>query len=92
MLPDVAARLETDWDVEVIETSVNFCDQANLDGALTAAGRNGKGVIAKRPIAHAAWKGRYSPAWHTPVEIVGLYWHFVDIIWIFLFPLLYLIA
>jgi len=43
-------------------------------------------------IAFAAWRGRYSPAWHTPVEIVGLYWHFVDIIWIFLFPLLYLIG
>ena len=43
-------------------------------------------------IAHAAWKGRYGPEWHTPVEIVGLYWHFVDIIWIFLFPLLYLIG
>ena len=43
-------------------------------------------------IARAAWKGRYSPAWHTPVEIVGLYWHFVDIVWIFLFPLLYLIG
>jgi cytochrome c oxidase subunit 3 len=43
-------------------------------------------------IAHAAWRGRYSPEWHTPVEMVGLYWHFVDIIWIFLFPLLYLIG
>jgi cytochrome c oxidase subunit 3 len=43
-------------------------------------------------IAHAAWKGRYSPEYHTPVEIVGLYWHFVDIIWIFLFPLLYLMG
>ncbi|MGD8898140.1 MAG: cytochrome c oxidase subunit 3, partial [Acidobacteriota bacterium] len=37
-------------------------------------------------------RGRYSAEWHTPVEIVGLYWHFVDIIWIFLFPLLYLIG
>jgi cytochrome c oxidase subunit 3 len=36
-------------------------------------------------------KGAYGPAWHTPVELFGLYWHFVDIIWIFLFPLLYLI-
>ena len=36
--------------------------------------------------------GRFSPEYHTPVEIVGLYWHFVDIIWIFLFPLLYLIG
>jgi len=34
---------------------------------------------------------RFTAAYHTPVEIVGLYWHFVDIVWIFLFPLLYLI-
>jgi len=38
-----------------------------------------------------AWKGRYTPEYHTPVEIGGLYWHFVDIVWIYLFPLLYLI-
>lgn len=38
-----------------------------------------------------AWKGRFTPEYHTPVEICGLYWHFVDIIWIYLFPLLYLI-
>lgn len=43
-------------------------------------------------IAWQARKGRYGPVYHTPVEIVGLYWHFVDIIWIFLFPLLYLIG
>ncbi len=36
-------------------------------------------------------RGRYTPAYNTPVEIVGLYWHFVDIVWIYLFPLLYLI-
>jgi len=34
----------------------------------------------------------FGPAWSTPVEMVGLYWHFVDIVWIFLFPLLYLIG
>ncbi len=43
-------------------------------------------------IAFAAWRGRFGPEYHTPVELVGLYWHFVDIIWIFLFPLLYLIG
>jgi cytochrome c oxidase subunit 3 len=37
------------------------------------------------------WKGRFTPEYNTPVEIGGLYWHFVDIIWIYLFPLLYLI-
>ena len=39
----------------------------------------------------AAWKGRFTPEYHTPLEIGGLYWHFVDIVWIYLFPLLYLI-
>jgi cytochrome c oxidase subunit 3 len=36
--------------------------------------------------------GIFSAEYYTPVEIVGLYWHFVDIVWIFLFPLLYLIG
>ena len=39
-----------------------------------------------------ARKERYGPEYHTPVEVSGLYWHFVDIVWIFLFPLLYLIG
>ena len=39
-----------------------------------------------------ARRGRFTAAYHTPVEISGLYWHFVDIVWIFLFPLLYLIG
>ena len=38
-----------------------------------------------------ARKGKYSAEYNTPVDLIGLYWHFVDIIWIFLFPLLYLI-
>ena len=37
-------------------------------------------------------KGRFDPEYHSPVEIIGLYWHFVDIVWIFLFPLLYLLG
>ena len=39
----------------------------------------------------AAWRGRFTPEYNTPVEMGGLYWHFVDIVWIYLFPLLYLI-
>ena len=38
-----------------------------------------------------SFAGAYTPEWNTPVDIVGLYWHFVDIVWIYLFPLLYLI-
>ena len=37
------------------------------------------------------YKNRFSPEWYTPIELAGLYWHFVDIVWIFLFPLLYLV-
>jgi cytochrome c oxidase subunit III len=37
-------------------------------------------------------RGRFSEEYYSPVENVGLYWHFVDIVWVFLFPLLYLIS
>jgi cytochrome c oxidase subunit 3 len=50
------------------------------------------GVPILLTLAYRAWRGRYSPEYFTPVELTGLYWHFVDIVWIFLFPLLYLIA
>jgi cytochrome c oxidase subunit III len=39
-----------------------------------------------------AWKGYYTAEYYMPVEMSGLYWHFVDIVWIFLFPLLYLLG
>lgn len=37
-------------------------------------------------------RGRFSEGYHTPVEVAGLYWHFVDLVWIYLLPLLYLIG
>jgi cytochrome c oxidase subunit 3 len=49
----------------------------------------GFGILAV--ITWMAHRRRFSPEWHTPVELSGLYWHFVDIVWIFLFPLLYLV-
>lgn len=39
-----------------------------------------------------AYRNKFSEDYFTPVEVSGLYWHFVDIVWIFLFPLLYLIG
>jgi cytochrome c oxidase subunit 3 len=36
-------------------------------------------------------KGKFTSTYYTPIELGGLYWHFVDIVWVFLFPLLYLI-
>ena len=37
-------------------------------------------------------QGMFNKNYYTPVEMVGLYWHFVDLVWIFLFPLLYLLG
>jgi cytochrome c oxidase subunit 3 len=39
-----------------------------------------------------SWRGTITTEYNTPIEVSGLYWHFVDIVWIFLFPLLYLIG
>ena len=49
------------------------------------------GIVILFIIAWMAHQGRFDSEWHAPVEMTGLYWHFVDIVWIFLFPLLYLV-
>lgn len=49
------------------------------------------GIIFIGWMATRAYRGHFSSEYYTPVENVGLYWHLVDIIWIFVFPLLYLI-
>ncbi|UCF36046.1 MAG: cytochrome c oxidase subunit 3 family protein [Acidobacteriota bacterium] len=50
----------------------------------------GFGIIATLVVM--AYRNRFSEAYYAPVEMTGLYWHFVDIVWIFLFPFLYLIG
>lgn len=48
------------------------------------------GICLMLTLALLAWRGKFVNGDYMPVEIAGLYWHFVDIVWIFLFPLLYL--
>ena len=50
------------------------------------------GIAILAVLTIQAGRGRFSSGYHTPVELTGLYWHFVEIVWIFLFPLLYLIG
>ena len=50
------------------------------------------GIVWLLAMAYIARKGRLNPATAEDVEIVGLYWHFVDIVWIVIFTLLYLIG
>jgi cytochrome c oxidase subunit III len=50
------------------------------------------GIVMLVVMAFMARRGSFPPERYMPVEIAGLYWHFVDIVWVFLFPLLYLIG
>ncbi len=50
------------------------------------------GIAVVAVVAVLAWLGRFTAQYYSPVEVTGLYWHFVDVIWIFLLPLLYLIG
>jgi cytochrome c oxidase subunit 3 len=50
------------------------------------------GIVILAILTIKALRGRYTSENHSAVEVTGLYWHFVDVVWIFLFPLLYLIG
>jgi cytochrome c oxidase subunit 3 len=50
------------------------------------------GIALIALMAVRARRGAFSAGYYTPVEVTGLYWHFVDIVWIFLYPLIYLVG
>jgi cytochrome c oxidase subunit 3 len=50
------------------------------------------GMIAIGWILRRAIRGDFNPGYYGPVDLVGLYWHLVDMIWIYVFPLMYLIS
>ena len=49
------------------------------------------GVICLTYVTIKAFRGKYSQADHRGIEVLGLYWHFVDLVWIILFTIVYLI-
>jgi len=86
------------FDAEVLHLEGDRARQAQIYYSLYFAmtGLHALHMIIGIPIlltlATMAGRGRFDAQYHAPVEIAGLYWHFVDIVWIFLFPLLYLIG
>lgn len=48
------------------------------------------GLVYLVVLGVGCWRGRYSAAYHVPLELGGLYWHLVHIVWVFLWPMLYL--
>lgn len=49
------------------------------------------GIVIVLGTAFFAWRGRFPPENDTPLDMVGLYWHLIDIVWVFIFPALYLL-
>ena len=50
------------------------------------------GMVLMFWLMRKAARNEFNPQYFTPVEMIGLYWHFVDLVWIYLFPLLYLVS
>jgi cytochrome c oxidase subunit 3 len=50
------------------------------------------GIGCISAIAIMASRNAFSPGYYTPVDVTGLYWHLVDVIWLFVFPILYLVS
>jgi cytochrome c oxidase subunit 3 len=50
------------------------------------------GIVAVLTITALAWRRHFDAHYYGPVEVIGLYWHFVDVVWIFLLPMLYLLG
>ncbi len=63
-----------------------FFTMTGFHGAHVAAG-----VVALSILSVRTWMGVYTPTRYDGIEMVGLYWHFVDLVWILLFALVYLI-
>jgi cytochrome c oxidase subunit 3 len=82
-------HFECDGCVDAQHTQLFFSLYFGMTGLHASHMIIGAGILLV--LIWQAYKGRFTPDWYTPIENFGLYWHFVDIVWIFLFPLLYLI-
>jgi cytochrome c oxidase subunit 3 len=82
-------HFECDGCVDAQHTQLFFSLYFGMTGLHASHMIIGAGVLLV--LIWQAYKGKFTPDWYTPIENFGLYWHFVDIVWIFLFPLLYLI-
>ena len=77
-------------DIDPAHVQLFFCMYFAMTGLHASHVTIGIGLLAV--MAYRASRGVFTPQYYTPIEIIGLYWHFVDLVWIFLFPLYYLIA
>jgi cytochrome c oxidase subunit 3 len=86
---DTAATIASEGGFEADHVEIFFSFYFAMTGLHALHMIIGAGLLLW--LIAVARQGCFSPEYSTPVEMVGLYWHFVDIVWVFLFPLLYLI-
>jgi cytochrome c oxidase subunit 3 len=89
MGPGFGARVEWEKDINLYHVQLFFSFYYVMTGLHACHMVVGLGVFLV--LWRKTRQGRYTPQYTTPLEVGGLYWHFVDIVWVFLFPLLYLI-
>jgi cytochrome c oxidase subunit 3 len=90
LIPGFGFIVRPEWGAAGAHVPMFFCFYFFMTGLHALHMIIGFGVLAVLIVM--AWRGRFNSEYYAPLESTGLYWHFVDIVWIFLFPLLYLIG
>ena len=92
----LGATFLTLQSIEYLSKVKEFTPRTDVYGTLffTITGFHGfhvfAGLLMNVWLQYYAWRGRFDAARHLPVEVVVLYWHFVDAVWIFIFATIYL--
>ncbi len=90
IVPAFGFQYRPEWGASAPGVQLFMCFYFFMTGMHALHMIVGLGILTVLVIMTA--RNRFSSQYYAPLEISGLYWHFVDIVWIFLFPLLYLIG
>jgi cytochrome c oxidase subunit 3 len=90
LIPGFGFIIRPEWGAAGTHVPLYFCFYFFMTGLHALHMIIGFGILGTLTVM--AQRGRFNSEYYAPLEVSGLYWHFVDIVWIFLFPLLYLIG
>jgi cytochrome c oxidase subunit 3 len=90
LIPGFGFIIRPEWGASGTHVPLFFCFYFFMTGLHALHMIIGIGILTTLVVM--AQRGRFNSEYYAPLEVSGLYWHFVDIVWIFLFPLLYLIG
>ena len=90
IVPGFGFVFRPEWGSNAPEVQLFMCFYFFMTGLHAIHMIVGLGLMTVLTVMTA--RNRFSSEYYAPLEVSGLYWHFVDIVWIFLFPLLYLIG